>query len=103
MAQLFTTYEIAAEHPDGRRLLVVYAARKTRSWLLDTIRERYDSISTATDCHADRVENITGGTYPACTYGPWRIRYTGRTRLQALAEGPLPFVSEIARQAAATA
>lgn len=98
-----TLYEIAAEHPDGRRLLVVYAARKTRDRLLAMIRERYDSISTATDCHVDRVENITGGAYPSCTYGPWRIRYTGRTRLQAIAEGPLPFVSEIASPATATA
>lgn len=103
MAQLFTTYEIAAEHPDGRRLLVVYASRKTRARLLETIRERYDSISTATDCHLDRVENITGGSYPACSYGPWRIRYTGRTRLQAIAEGPLPFVSDLARRETATA
>lgn len=98
MAQLHTTYEIAAEHPDGRRLLVVYAARKTRTRLLDVIRDRHDLISTASGHYADRVENITGGTYPACTYGPWRIRYTGRTRLQAISEGPLPFVSEIARQ-----
>lgn len=101
MAQLFTTYEIAAEHADGRRLLVVYASRKTRARLLETIRDRYDSISTATDHHADRVENITGGAYPSCTYGPWRIRYTGRTRLQAISEGPLPFVSEIAHAATA--
>lgn len=100
MPQLHTTYEIAAEHADGRRLLIVYANRKTKQKLIEMVRERYDTIATATGHYADRVENITGGAYPACTYGPWRIRYTGRTRLQAIAEGPLPFASEIADAAA---
>jgi hypothetical protein len=96
MPQLHTTYEIAAEHPDGRRLLVVYAARKTKSRLVEIIRERYETIAAATGHRAERVENWIGGTYPACSYGEWRIRYTGRTRLQAIAEGPLPFASNVA-------
>jgi hypothetical protein len=96
MSQLHTTYEIAATNEGGRRLLVVYANRKTTRRLLEIIRERYDSISVATDTFINRVEDIKGGSYPACRYGSWSIAYTGRTRLQAKSEGELESVAEVA-------
>lgn len=97
MAQLHTTYELIAQHPSGRRLLIVYANRKTIRHMLNLVRERYDTIATATDTHHDRVEDIKGGAYPSCRYGEWTIRYSGRTRLQAKAEGELVTVAEVAR------
>jgi len=96
MRQLYTSYEISATSDDGRRLLVVYASRKTTRRLLEIIRERYDSISVATDTFIDRVADIKGGSYPSCRYGAWSIAYTGRTRLQAKAEGELVSVAEAA-------
>jgi len=102
MAQLHTTYEVVAEHADGRRLLIVYAFRKTIRRMIEIVRERHDTIATATDTRLDRVTDITGGTYPTCRYGEWTIRYTGRTRLQARQEGELRSVAEAARDPDAT-
>ena len=96
MAQMHTTYELIAQHTSGRRLLIVYANRKTTRHMLELVRERYATIATATDTHLDRVADIRGGTYPSCVYGEWTIRYSGRTRLQAKQEGELRTVAEVA-------
>ena len=97
MAQLHTTYELIAQHASGRRLLIVYANRKTTRHMLELVRERYATIATATDTQLDRVTDIRGGAYPSCVYGEWTIRYSGRTRLQAKQEGELLTVAEVSR------
>ena len=96
MAQMHTTYELIAQHTSGRRLLIVYASRKTIARMLELVRDRYDAISAATDTRLDRVADIRGGAYPSCVYGEWTIRYSGRTRLQAKQEGELRTVAEAA-------
>lgn len=96
MAHLHTTYEIAAIHDSGRRLLVVYAYRKTTKRLIEAIRERYAGLALATATDLDRVTDVKGGSYPSCRYGEWTIRYTGRTQIQAKQEGELRSIVEAA-------
>lgn len=86
-----TLYEIAAIHPDGRRVLVVYTARRSRSGLLKACRESEQAQAIVALCQCE-----TWSAWPKAEQGmkcgEWSIRFTGRTRKDAKAEGELPFI-----------
>jgi len=87
-------YEIALVNDQtGERLLVCYAARKTRAGLADAVRNRWDRIERITGVagwhYAKRAED---GVYE----GPWRIRFTGRTEIEAKRSGELPWIGDLA-------
>mgnify|MGYP001584239683 CR=1 FL=1 len=81
-----TRYELAAIHPDGRRLLVGYTARRSRGGLLSMVRQRGETFTDATG-----ADSITFGDRAAdgATAGEWSVRFTGRTKLDAEREGRL--------------
>jgi hypothetical protein len=91
-----TRYEIAAESQDGRRYLVAYAARKSIAGMVDAVRARADAILAALDLDEScRITQAKGGRLPSAVLEGWTLRFTGRTRLEAIA-APLPYVADVA-------
>ncbi len=90
-----TRYELAATHPDGRRVLLAYSMRKSRSsmWNIvteDTRREALIAlVGGRSITFADRAAD-------GATMGDWRIVWTGRTRRDAVISGESPFVCDVA-------
>jgi hypothetical protein len=88
-----TRYELVAEHPDGRRLLVRYTSRLGRRGLFDALQQ--DSARLCAVLGADAIHFGTragdGGTM-----GEWKIRFTGRTQREAIIDGELQFYAELA-------
>lgn len=96
MAYHATTYEIAAEHEDGRRYCVRFSNRKSVRALRDNVRAMAEHLlrvcglpetAAMTDCR-------TNGGWPACRIGPWTVRYTGRTSIASRGE-PLPWIGRL--------
>ena len=101
MAYHRTRYEIAATHPDGRRLLIAYTPRVSRHGLLAAMRHNAGAVIAVLGI--GDADTITWGTQPrphAITCG-WRVEFTGRTQRDARSEGELPFVCDAAKNKAA--
>ena len=93
--QVCTRYEIAAEHTDGRRYLVAYAARKSIAGMVDAVRNRAAAVLAALDLSDTcRITSAKGGRLPSAVLEGWTLRFTGRTRLEAVAS-PLPYVADV--------
>lgn len=86
-----TRYEVAATHPDGRRLLVVYTPRKSRRGILAFNPNTARALVAV--CGADSFTKGKGG---AILIGEWTVDFTGRTQREALTVGELPFVQDVA-------
>ncbi len=91
MAYHQTLYEIAIEK-DRTRILLCYASgTPSRRVLIRVMRKR-----------VDRLDWLTGGAdwqiLPTAAdgiqAGPWRVRYTRRTQLEAQQSGELPYLTE---------
>ena len=90
-----TRYELAAIHSDGRRVLLAYAMRRSRSSLWNIVTD---------DTRRDALIVLVGGTSitfakraaDGATMGDWRIVWTGRTKRDAVLSGEYPFVCDIA-------
>ena len=83
-----TRYELVAEHPDGRRVLVRYTSRDNRRGLYGALTQDCEGI-----CAFFGTDAITFGKRSAdgATMGEWRLRFTGRTQREAILAGELPF------------
>lgn len=77
-----TRYEIAATHPDGRRIVVGFTARKSRHGLLVIMRRRGAYLIEA--LMIGEADIITFHTKPRvhARVAGWSVGFTGRTELQ---------------------
>lgn len=89
MAYHATTYEIAAEHPDGRKYLVQYVARKSVRGLVDSVRRMAPHVLRVLGVPEDArmVECKGNHGWPSCKIDNWVIRFTGRTMREAKRDG----------------
>ena len=85
-------YELAAIHPDGRCILIAYCGRRSRHGLLDACHRRGPEIIALTG-HAEMTFGTRGAD--GVTLGPWSIRFTGRTKRDAIMEGELQRMAEV--------
>lgn len=95
-----TLYELAAIHPDGRRMLIAYTSRKGRRnlWGAITNDVRRDELVKFFGTTAFRFgKRVADGA----TWGGWAIRWTGRTQREAVQSGELEYIPDIVRQAVA--
>lgn len=88
-----TRYELIAEHPDGRRYLVIYTTRRSRAGLQDGLLARLE------DGSLDRVIGTREMTYgrraaDGVTMGDWRVRFSGRTQRECYIQGELTFLAD---------
>jgi hypothetical protein len=85
-----TRYEIAATHPDGRKLLIAYSARKNRQGLIAAVH----AYGVAIVRNLKLPEDVR--MYPgkrACdpiTIGEWSFAFSGRTQRDCILSGELP-------------
>ena len=81
-----TRYELAAIHPDGRRMLVGYTEKRSRAGLLGMVRQRGAKFTDATG-----ADSITFGkrATDGATAGDWIVAFTGRTQREAYIAGEL--------------
>ena len=86
-----TRYELAAVHPDGRRILVGYTVRKGRRSLLGAVRQRAEVLAALCGPEIAFGARVSDGA----TIGPWRIRYTGRTQREAVSCGELDYCEDV--------
>lgn len=86
----YTVYEMVAEHADGRRLLAGYT-RETRPGMLAMLRKNWDMWCKLTGKQAGTWE-----AHKMIRFGAWTIRFSGRTQRQAIIEGELPWVGDVA-------
>lgn len=90
----FSSYEVAAVTPDGRRLLAGYTQRKSRRGMLSIIQ-----------MHGDAWANLILGPDGECDavfgkneirFADWRFIFTGRTEREAIITGELPWFKDAA-------
>ena len=92
-----TLYELAAEHPDGRRLLVAYFHRRTRSALYHALQNRMEHVQRVFGTLAiDWEKKARDGA----RMGSWRLFWTGRTQRDACGSGELTYIGDVAEGAA---
>ena len=88
-----TKYEVIAEHPEYRSILLGYTGRKSFQGLLVAARQHgeqlVDLLGLTTDHRADRQ----GSTL--LLGNGWSIRFSGRTQREAYTEGERPFVANM--------
>ena len=90
-----TRYELAIQHPDGRRYLVAYTSRKSRDGMLTIVRSRAVSLLAA--CRLPDTSEIRFADRAAdgAMIGEWHVNYTDRTQRQAICEGELTFIDDV--------
>lgn len=92
MASRATTYEIAAEHADGRRYCVRFTNRKSISGMVAAVQAMAPHLLRVCGVADDaRLTDCTAGRLPACRMDAWTIRFTGRTDVSSR-EAPLPWI-----------
>jgi len=84
-----TAYELAAIHPDGRRVLVRYTFRRSRAKLYECACRFADELKMLCGTAEIRFDDKASN---GATMGEWAIRWTGRTERDALHGGELPFI-----------
>lgn len=96
-----TRYEIAAKSDDGRRaFLIAYAVRRSRSGLLDAMRQRGQAIIDRLEIGPTETMTFrpagggAAGDLPYARTGSWWIGFTGRTELDAKRCGELPYIGK---------
>jgi len=87
-----TFYEIAAEGPDGLRVLVAYVNSRSRRSLIDCVRDR---AALAIALTGAEIFETGRRAADGITLGLWRIRYSGRTKREARASGCLPYIRDV--------
>lgn len=87
-----TAYEVTMAHPDGRRLLVAYTPRKSRTGLWNAVVQndarRGVIIALAGTAEAVFARKASDGL----ALGEWTIKFSGRTEREAYIEGELTHV-----------
>ena len=94
-----TCYEIAAIQGE-RRILIAYAAMHSRHGLLKACQNRGQMIIAALGIGESDLLMPAKRAAEGFTVGAWSIRFTGRTERDAIQEGELPYVGDLAKQAA---
>lgn len=87
-----TRYELIAQHPDGRKLLVRYC-RQGRRGLWDAITKD-DGTQLCRVLGADHI-HFAKRAADGGTMGAWTIRFSGRTQRQAIIEGEHTFYADL--------
>lgn len=90
-----TRYEVRADHPDGRKLLIGYTARRSRSGIGSAIRQRIKIIATALDVGDADLFTWRKPASAGCDLGPWHIYITGRTQRDAVIGGELDYIGDL--------
>jgi len=90
-----TYYELAAVRGEQRRL-IAYTQRRSRRGMLAACRNRAVLVIALTG-----AEELQFGkrAEDGATLGAWQVRFTGRTERDAIMEGELPFIGEMAKAA----
>jgi hypothetical protein len=89
-----TRYELIVEN-DGIRHLVVYTPRRNRQGLISAIEcSVAHGLSALTG--VDSITFSKRGDEPSAIVGKWRIRFSGRTQRDAIIQGELPWVGDLA-------
>ena len=88
-----TAYELIADN-GVRNILVCYSTSRSRQslWQIATKRAEHLASLTGTD-----VITFASRSADGATMGDWRIRWSGRTQIQALQEGAYPYVGSLHR------
>ena len=96
MPCLQTTYEIVAEHPDGRRYCVRFASRKSIRGMVDAVRAMAPHLLRVCGLpETARMEDCrTNGGLPSCRIDAWAIRFTGRTDIGSRGDR-LPWIGRV--------
>lgn len=89
-----TRYELAAVHPDGRKILIAYTRQKSRNGIWNAVTEDHRmqkiiALVGAADC--EFLKPATAGLQMS----EWTIKFTGRTQRDALLSGELAFVLDL--------
>lgn len=91
LANRSTAYELAAIHPDGRRVLIAYS-RKGRRGIFSAVRNRGEAVAAL--CQSQEFA-FAKRAADGATCGEWSIRFTGRTQRDAYVEGELTYVGDL--------
>jgi hypothetical protein len=93
LANHHTRYELIAVSPEGRRVLLGYTARRSRSGLRAMLRQNAPSVVAV--CGSDSF-GLAKRAADGATVGAWRVVFSGRTQREAIIAGELPFVVRVA-------
>jgi hypothetical protein len=91
-----TAYEVAAVK-DGQRILILYTIHKSRHGLLSACRKYGEDVVKVLGIRETDMLIPAKRAADGFTLGAWSVRFTGRTQREAIIEGELPFVCDIAR------
>lgn len=94
-----TRYELAAIKGE-QRLLVSYTAQRSRQGMLHACRNRAEHIIRVAQVSPDTLlmfQRIGTGQGYKALMGDWAIQFTGRTQREAIMNGELPWIAEVAR------
>ena len=92
MPSYATTYEIAAEHADGRRYCVRFTNRKSIRGMVAAVQAMAPHMLRVCGVPGDaRLTDCRGGEWPACRMDAWTIKFTGRTSISSRG-APLPWI-----------
>ncbi len=88
-----TLYELAAFHPDGRRVLIAYTRRKCRQSLYGAITDDRRREALIRFFGTDRID-FRRKAADGLDWGGWNLRWTGRTQREAVTS-ELPYAPEL--------
>lgn len=90
-----TRYEVAATHPDVRRVLIGYTGRKGRAGLCGLITDRRERAEAIVKLCGAETFHTAKRARDGATCGEWKINFTKRTQREAYIEGELPYVENL--------
>ena len=88
-----TKYELVADHPDGRRVLLAYSPRRSRTGIWDAITSNGRREAIVELVGTKTIDFELRASHGA-TMGDWKIIWSGRTQRDAYIGGELPYVEE---------
>jgi len=88
-----TRYELVAEGPDGRRVLIGYNMRQGRSALLAACRKHGQALIELMGLDDTATIAFLKPASLGATMGTWRVRFSGRTQREAIGS-ELPWIGE---------
>jgi len=86
-----TLYELIAEHPNGKRVLIQYTRRKGVKHMYHALQDQKDYIAQLFG-----TLNFARPETRDCqfVFGDWTVRFSGRTQREAV-RNELPYIRDI--------
>lgn len=90
-----TRYELEAiETGTGRRLLVCYIGQRSRFGILRALRNRAQLMTRVFDLGENDQITWRKPARDGCDVGGWHVRFTGRTKREAIMAGELDYIGD---------